>query len=63
MIAATVLPSVHTYWVDTVSEALRVLRTHGIMTLSVLKKETFFLSPTIKSCLLSDLTTVRGGFA
>jgi ubiquinone/menaquinone biosynthesis C-methylase UbiE len=30
----------HTYWGDTISEALRVLRTHGIMTLSVLKKET-----------------------
>jgi len=36
----TVLPSVHTYWGDTMSEALRALRTHGIMTLSVRKKET-----------------------
>lgn len=29
-----------TYWDDTIKEALRVLGTHGIMTLSVLKKET-----------------------
>jgi len=36
----TVLPGVHTYWGDTISEALRVLRRHGIMTLSVPKKET-----------------------
>ena len=36
----TVLPSVHTYWGNTMHESLRVLRTHGIMTLSVLKKET-----------------------
>jgi ubiquinone/menaquinone biosynthesis C-methylase UbiE len=36
----TVLPSVQTYWGDTISEALRVLGRHGIMTLSVPKKET-----------------------
>jgi len=36
----TVLPSVQTYWGDTMREALRVLRRHGIMTLSVPKKET-----------------------
>lgn len=35
----TVLPG-HTDWGYTISEALRVLRRHGIMTLSVLKKET-----------------------
>jgi ubiquinone/menaquinone biosynthesis C-methylase UbiE len=35
----TVLPG-HTDWSYTISEALRVLRRHGIMTLSVLKKET-----------------------
>jgi ubiquinone/menaquinone biosynthesis C-methylase UbiE len=36
----TVLPSVHAYWGDTMREALRVLRRHGIMALSVPKKET-----------------------
>jgi hypothetical protein len=36
----TVLPCVHTYWGDTMSEALRVLRTHGMITLSIPKKET-----------------------
>jgi ubiquinone/menaquinone biosynthesis C-methylase UbiE len=36
----TVLPSVQTYWGDTISEALRVLRRHGIITLSVPKKQT-----------------------
>ena len=36
----TILPSVHTYWGDTMREALRALGTHGIITLSVLKKET-----------------------
>ena len=36
----TVLPGVHTYWGDTISEALRTLGTRGIMALSVLKKET-----------------------
>jgi SAM-dependent methyltransferase len=35
----TVLRCVHTYWGDTMSEALRVLRTHGMMTLSIPKKE------------------------
>ena len=35
----TVLPG-HTDWGYTISEALRVLRRHGIMTLSVPKKET-----------------------
>ena len=35
----TVLPG-HTDWGNTISEARRVLRRHGIMTLSVLKKET-----------------------
>ncbi len=36
----TVLPDVHTYWGDTISEALRALGARGIMTLSVPKKET-----------------------
>ena len=36
----TVLPTVNTYWGEAMSEALRVLGRHGIMTLSVSKKET-----------------------
>jgi ubiquinone/menaquinone biosynthesis C-methylase UbiE len=35
----TVLASAHTYWGDTIKEALRVLETHGIISLSVPKKE------------------------
>jgi ubiquinone/menaquinone biosynthesis C-methylase UbiE len=36
----TVLPSVRTYWGNAIREGLRVLETHGIMTLSIPKKET-----------------------
>jgi ubiquinone/menaquinone biosynthesis C-methylase UbiE len=34
----TVLSGVHAYWGDTISEALRMLGTHGIITLSVPKQ-------------------------